>query len=179
MNREWLLKKTQIEKKGVAWRRSIKNVFLIFFSVRIFFHGHWQLTGQHEKGRDHVLFHSATSTCSRTFRHLFATLHVRLLSQIFIQTTCIYQIATRWDLPPYGITIWLIDNVMLVFSLFTWWFGSSVTAIWDVKPLDSSSHRLSHHPCITQGNRLITCASQPEKFHKIHGKRSVLEFSFY
>ena len=79
MNREWLLKKTQIEKKGVAWRRSIKNVFLIFFSVRIFFHGHWQLTGQHEKGRDHVLFHSATSTCSRTFRHLFATLHVRLL----------------------------------------------------------------------------------------------------
>ena len=29
------------------------------------------------KGGDHPLFHSTTSTRSRTFRHLFATLHVR------------------------------------------------------------------------------------------------------
>ena len=29
------------------------------------------------KGGDHLLFHSTTSTRSRTFRHLFATLHVR------------------------------------------------------------------------------------------------------
>ena len=29
--------------------------------------------------------------------------------------TCIYQAATRSDLPPYGITIWLIDDVMLIF----------------------------------------------------------------
>ena len=40
--------------------------------------------------------------------HLFATLHVRWLSHIFNRITCIYQTATRWDLPPYRITI-LID----------------------------------------------------------------------
>ena len=47
-----------------------------FFSVRIFFHRHWRLKGQQGKGGDHLLFHSITSTRSRTFRHLFATLHV-------------------------------------------------------------------------------------------------------
>ena len=41
--------------------------------------------------------------------------------------------------------IWLIDDVTLSFCLFTWWFHSSffVTAIWDGKPVDSNSYRLS------------------------------------
>ena len=65
-------------------------------------------------------FHSTISTRSRIFRHLFdliylLTLHVRWLSHIFNHTACIYQTATRWDLPPYRITIWLIDDVMLIF----------------------------------------------------------------
>ena len=77
---------------------------------------------------------------------LFATLHVRWLSHIFNRTVCIYQAATRWDLPPYRITIWLTDDVTLSFCLFTWWFDYSfffVTVIWDGKPVDSNSHRLS------------------------------------
>ena len=86
-----------------------------FFFIRVFFHGHWLLTGQQGKGGDHFLFHSTTSTRSWTFRHLFATLHVRWLSHIFNRTACIYQTATQWDLPPYQITIWLIDDVKLVF----------------------------------------------------------------
>ena len=66
------------------------------------------------------LFHFTISTRSRIFRHLFdliylLTLHVRWLSHIFNHTACIYQTATRWDLPPYRITIWLIDDVMLIF----------------------------------------------------------------
>ena len=85
---------------------------------RVFFHGHWRLTGQQGKRGDHLLFHSTTSTRSRTFRHLFATLHVRWLSHIFNRTACIYQTATRWDLLPYRITIWLIDDVTLVFFMF-------------------------------------------------------------
>ena len=56
------------------------------------------------EGRGHLLFHSTTSTRSRTFRHLFATLHVRWLSHIFNRTASIYQTATRWDLPPYRIS---------------------------------------------------------------------------
>ena len=115
--------------------------FLI--SIRIFFHGHWRLRGQQGKWGDHLLFHSTTSTCSRTFRHLFSTLHVRWLSHIFNHTTCIYQTATWWDLPPYQITIWLIDDVTLVFVCLCddlIWF--LVTAIWDGKSVDSNLHRL-------------------------------------
>ena len=35
----------------------------------------------------------------------------------FNYTGCIYQTATRWDLPPYRTTIWLIDDLMLIFVL--------------------------------------------------------------
>ena len=48
-----------------------------FFSIKVFCHRHCRLTGQQGKGGDHLLFHSTTSTRSRTLRHLFATLHVR------------------------------------------------------------------------------------------------------
>ena len=121
-----------------------KNFF--FFSIRVLFHRHWRFTGQQGKVGDHLLFHSSTSTRSRTFRYLFATLHVRWLSHIFNRTACIYQAATRWDIPPYRITIWLIDDVTLSFfvclreDLILAFF---VTAIWDGKAVDSNSHRLS------------------------------------
>ena len=62
-----------------------------------------------------ILFHSITSTRTRTFKYSFATLHVRWLSHVFNRTPCIYQTATRWDLPPYRVTIWSIDDVMLIF----------------------------------------------------------------
>ena len=84
--------------------RKMKHSEMLFFSIRVFFHGHWRITGQQGKGGDHLLFHSTTSTRSRTFRHLFATLHVRWLSHIFNRTASIYQTATRWDLPPYRIS---------------------------------------------------------------------------
>ena len=85
-----------------------------------FLHRHWRFTGQQGKGGDHLLFLSSTSTCSWTLRHLFATLHVRWLSHIFNRNACVCQTATQWDLPPYGITIWVIDWWCNV-SLFTWW----------------------------------------------------------
>ena len=100
------------------------------------------------EGRGHLLFHHTTSTCSRTFRHLCGTLYVRWLSHIFNRITCVYQTATRWDLPPYRVTIWLIDwlidDVTLSFRLISCWFDFSLflTTIWDGKPVDSNSHRL-------------------------------------
>ena len=47
---------------------------------------------------------------------LFATLHVRWLPNIFNCTTCTAcnQNATPWNLPPYRITILLINDVMLI-----------------------------------------------------------------
>ena len=126
--------------------------FLFFsLSIRVFFHRHWRLTGQQGKGGDHLLFHSTTSTRSRTFRHLFVTLHVRWLSHIFNRTACIYQAATRWDLPPYRITIWLTDDVTLSFCLFTWWFDSSFFFL--LQQFKTGNRwirtRIDYHPGIT------------------------------
>ena len=95
-------------------------MFVFFFFIRVFFHRHWRFTVQQGKGGGHLLFHSTTSTRSRTLRHLFAILHVRWLSRIFNCNACVYQAATRWDLPPYRITIWLIDSWCLFVQLMNW-----------------------------------------------------------
>ena len=48
-----------------------------FFSIRVFV-SRTLTTHRTSRGREGtILFHSTTSTRSRTFRHLFATLHVR------------------------------------------------------------------------------------------------------
>ena len=104
-----------------------------------------------------LLFHSTTSIRSKTSKHLLTTLHVRWLPHIFDHTARIYQTSTQWDLPPYRITIWLIDWLMMQcsFVYFMIWFQVFVTAIWQGKPVDLRSHRLS------QATRLIKCASHP------------------
>ena len=120
----------------------------LFLSVRVFFHRNWRFTVKQEKGGDHILFHSTTSTHSWTLRHLFATLHVRWLSRFFNCNTCVYQTATRWDLPTYRITISLIDWLCNV-CLFTWWIDSRflLQQFWNEKPVDLNSHRLSPLYC--------------------------------
>ena len=94
-------------------------LFVLFFSIRAFFHRHWRFTGQQWKEGDHLLFHSTTYARSQTLIHLFATLHVRWLSRIFNCNAHVYQTATQWDLPPHRITIWLISWWWNV-CLFTW-----------------------------------------------------------
>ena len=135
----------------------------IFFSIRVFFHGHWWLTEQQGKGGDHFLFHSTTSTRSRTFRHLFATLHVRWLSHIFNRNACIYQTATRWDFPTlsnyhliddgkFDLTC-LLDDLILGFC----YSNLDTRNQW-------TRTRINYHPCITskltnQANRLTKFCS--------------------
>ena len=90
----------------------------IYFFIRIYFHGHWRLTWQQWKGWDDCLFHSTTSTCSLTSIYLFVTIScetIFVISHICNCTTCIYQPAPRSDLQPYRMTIFLIDDVKLVF----------------------------------------------------------------
>ena len=124
--------------------------FSIFFSITVFFPRHWQFTGQKRKGRggDHLLLYSTASTRSRILRHLFATLHVRWLSRIFNRNARVYQTATWWDLPPYWITIWLIDWFMkqcLFVYMMNWLyillqqFDMGNRWIWT---------RVNCHPCI-------------------------------
>ena len=137
-------------------------LFLIFifffFSNRIFFNGHWQLTGQQWKGGDHLLFHSTTSTCSWTFRHLFATFCMRWLSHIFNRNACIYQTTTWWDLSPYRITIWLIDVILILVCLLVDLIMFCYSyCTWETGRLKLTSTII----LVLQANRLTKCASHP------------------
>ena len=112
-----------------AWRACVLTylacsracVLTPFFSIRVFFHGHWWLTGQQVKGGDHLFFNCTTFTHSWTFRDLFATLHVIWLSQTFNRTACIYETATRLDSSPYRVTILVFgclrDDLILAFLI--------------------------------------------------------------
>ena len=136
------------------------SIFLIFFSIRVFFYGYWQYTGQQGKGGDHFLFYSTTSTRSRTFRHLIATLHVRWLSHNSNHTACIYQTATLWDFPPYWISIRLIDDVILIFCLFTWWFEFGF-CYGNLTRKTGQLELASTITLLSQANRLTKCVSHP------------------
>ena len=132
----------------------------ILFFVGVFFHRHCRFTEQQGKGMDRVLFHFTTFTRSRTFRHSSATLYMKWLPHIFSRIACVYQIATRWDLPPYWITIWLIDNTLLVFvcllnDLILSFCYSHLTQEAGVFELASTAL------LVLQANRLIKCASHP------------------
>ena len=85
-----------------------------FFSIRVFFHEHWH--SQDSRGREGTIFYS---TLPLPPAHEHSDIYLQLCMwddyHIFNRTACIYQAATRWDLPPYRITIWLIDDVMLIF----------------------------------------------------------------
>ena len=61
---------------------------MLFFSIRVFFlsiKDTENLQDSMGKEENHIKFLSTVSIRSRTFRHLFATLHVRWLPRIFIR----------------------------------------------------------------------------------------------
>ena len=114
----------------------------LFFSIRVFFHGHWQLTRQKGGGIFYHRLFVTTSTHSQTFRHLFATLDVRWLSHIFNRTACSYHhlIELPFDLW-CEVFICVLDDLRYYdtrFLLQQSWYG---------KPVDSNSHRLLHLYC--------------------------------
>ena len=131
---------------------------LTFFFYQGFLHRHRRVTGQQGKGGDHLLFHSTTSTRSRTLRHLFVTLHVRWLSRIFNRNACVYQTATWWDWPPYRITIWVIDwwNNVCWFVLDELILGFCYSGL----TLETSGFELALTiTLVLQANRRTKCAS--------------------
>ena len=62
---------------------------------------------------------------------LFVFLHVRWLPRIFNRMACNYQTAIQWDLPPWGITIWLIDNGMSITIYLVMLFYNQWQKLWD------------------------------------------------
>ena len=80
------------------------------FSIRVFFHGHWRLT------REGTIYSTLPLPSAHEHSDIyFAPFHVRWLSQISNCTACIFRAATWLVLPPYRTTIWLINDVMLIF----------------------------------------------------------------
>ena len=95
---------------NVFLRWTFSGFFLLGFS----FTGTDNLEGSRRREGNSFLFLSTSSTCSETFKNLHSTLQVRWLSRIFNRITCNNQTTTRWDLPPWRITIWLIDDWILI-----------------------------------------------------------------
>ena len=116
------------------------------------------------------LFHSTTLPLFyaniQTFVLQLCTSDDPLISN---RTACIYQATTRWDLPPYRITIWLIDDVMLIFvCLFVDLIQGFCYSylILETDGLELASTII----LVLQANRLNKCASHPKVSSKEHWK---------
>ena len=120
------------------------------------------------KGDDNLSFHSTTSTRSRT-------MPLRWLSHIFNCTACIYQTATRWDLPDcYSMRFTTLQNYYLIdwcdvdFRLFACWFDyrfyySYLT--WETGGLELAN-RLTK--CASPaGLWMLVCARNPDRWEKL------------
>ena len=83
---------------------------------------------------------------------------MRRLSHIFNCNACVYQTATRWDLGPYPIAIWVIDWWCNV-CLFTWWIDTRFL----LQRFDIGNWRIwtRIYCLVLQADRLIKCASHP------------------
>ena len=79
---------------------------LLFHFISLFFLSGFSFTdtddSQDSRGREGTIFCSTVPlpTAHEHSDIYFTTLHMRWLSHIFNGTACIYQAATRWDLPP-------------------------------------------------------------------------------
>ena len=124
-----------------------KSSILFLFSIRVFFFLRTLITqGTAQEGRGLYcipLYHLHPLTDIQAFICNFER-EMTILCKIFNRNACIYQTATRGELPPHQITIWFIDDVMLIFvCLLGDLILGYVTAIRHENPVDSNSHQLS------------------------------------
>ena len=99
------------------------NLVFVFFSITVFFHGHWQIK------REGTIFYSTLPLPSA---HEHSDIYLQLCTwddyRIFLIAMLVF---TRRDLPPYRITVWLIDDVMLIFvCLLVDLISGFVISIW-------------------------------------------------
>ena len=77
------------------------------------------------------------------------------MTTIFSRIASVYQTAIRWDLPPYWIKIWLIDNTFLVFVCL---LDDLILSFYLLQQLNTGNQ------CIwTSINNLACIASKPTK----------------
>ena len=120
---------------------------------------------QDSRWRKGTIFYSTLSLQpAHQHSHIyFGSLLTRWLSHIFNRTACIYQAATQWDLPPCRITIWLIDDVILIFvyllnDLIQGFCNSYLT-------LETGGIELASFIILAlQASRLTKCGGHPKLF---------------
>ena len=124
--------KPTLEKVSNKNNRIVNHLNIFFLSFTNTDHS------RDSRGREEPsLFFLTTYTRSRTFRHIFATLHLRWLSRIFNLSSCNYQSVTRWDLSA-------ARNYHLIECWCDFFLSSSFNARYSCrKPVDLNSHRLS------------------------------------
>ena len=105
---------TKFANKGCKWKIPANNIFFLsgFSSQTLTIHR----TAGKGRGPSIPLYHFHPLTNIETFICNFAC---EMTIKYFNRIACFYQTATRWDLPPYRITIWMIDWWCSV-CLFTW-----------------------------------------------------------
>ena len=113
----------KIWKVSVGDNYEIEIIHIFFFSIRIFFHGHWRLTGQQGKGGDYLLFHATTSTRSRTFRHLQLCMwddyHIFLIASLVFTRLLLDEIYYRLiELPFDWLMMWRLFLFVYVMIYF-------------------------------------------------------------
>ena len=104
---------THSNNSSANWRRIVW--VCVFFFYQGFLHRYWRFTGQQGKGGDHLLFHSTTSTRSRTLR-IYLQLCMWDDYHVFLITTLVF---TRLLLDEIYHLIeltfeWLIDDAIFV-----------------------------------------------------------------
>ena len=100
---------------------------------------------QDSRGREETIFYSVPP--AHEYSDIY--LHVKWLWRIFNRTASICQTATWWVLPPYWITIWLIDWCDVNICLFTLWFDSRFLLQQFETGNRWTQTRIDYHPCVT------------------------------
>ena len=105
------------------------------------------------------LYFFRDSTCYLSFYHFHPLTNIQTficnfackmtITYFLNRTTCIYQAATRWDLPPYRIIIWLIDDVTLVYVCLS----DDLILAFLLQQSETGNRwiraHIDYHPCIT------------------------------
>ena len=128
---------------------------------------------QDSRGREENIFYSTLPLPPSAHQYLdiyFATLHVTWLSYISNHTACIYQVAPRWDLPPYWVTICMIDDVTLIFVCLV--VDLVQGFCYSYLTLETGGMELATTIILVlQANWLTKCASYPCLNLKLHIKK--------
>ena len=153
---EYAFLNTDVDTQLSIFFNILLDIINIFFSIRVFFHGHWQLAGQQGKGGDLFSFHSTTSTYSRTFRHLCATLRVRCLSHIFNATL----VFTR----PLFDEIYHLIELLFDWLMIWCWFKFVCLLIWVKVLLQLYDMRKTGELELASTNTLVLQANRLTKY---------------